>query len=719
MAPPRTAASLPVLYFEDRAIPVLPGETVLQTAERGGADLPSGCRVGGCGACRCRVLEGRVDEATESAYLLSAEELAGGVVLACQSVPLTDVRIEVAPVPGTLPGVVVGQTQLGRDLVWLDVQLAAPLAFRAGQHARLELASAPGVARTYSFASAPDATGASARVSFLVRRADGGRLSPRLCDEPLAGTAVRVSPATGDFALGPGAGPLVLVAGGSGLAPILAMLEGATSADRARPLTLVFGARTEAELALVDRITTLASGWRAPVRIVPVVEHPSPSWTGARGRVTEVLATEQVDGADCYLCGPPAMIDAACALLVARGVPPGAIASDRFTTRADATGSRAMASASDPPARVRDYLTFFGFHAIGLFALAALLAGGTATIAGLVTVLAFYLLGDAAFGDDTRTPRFSRPWILTAQLWLALPLLTATCFVAVRSVTTGDGSPASNVAALVLTGLMVGMVGTIPAHELTHRTWDPVSMWIGRWLLAFSFDTSFAIEHVHGHHRYVATEADPATAPRGRSVYAHILISTARGHRGAWHIEAARLGKRGTPVWTWRNAALRGYAMSVVLVLLAAAYGGFAGAAFFIGCGLVGKVLLEIVNYMEHYGLVRDAATPVAPRHSWNTNRRLSSWTMFHLTRHSHHHAQGEVPYHALRPLPGAPMMIAGYLTTIVLTLVPPLWHWLMAPRLRAWDEQHATPAERILAARASARSGRPELIRAHPASPA
>jgi len=143
---------------------------------------------------------------------------------------------------------------------------------------------------------------------------------------------------------------------------------------------------------------------------------------------------------------------------------------------------------------------------------------------------------------------------------------------------------------------------------------------------------------------------------------------------------------------------LRGWAISALLVAAAAAMAGAVGALFFVACGLWGKALLEIVNYMEHYGLARDPATPVQPRHSWNTNRRVSSWSMFNLTRHSHHHAQGEVPFHRLRPMPGAPMMPAGYLTTILLTLVPPMWKRLMAPRLADWDARFATPVERALA---------------------
>jgi alkane 1-monooxygenase len=344
------------------------------------------------------------------------------------------------------------------------------------------------------------------------------------------------------------------------------------------------------------------------------------------------------------------------------------------------------------------------------------------------------MLGDAVCGDDTSTPRFRYPQILTAQLWLALPLLSAIVFAAVWSASPGDPLGVGawltehvgydvlaaraattfghHVSIFVLTGLMIGMVGTITAHELTHRTWDPVSMLIGRWLLAFSFDTSFAIEHVYGHHRYVSTTVDPATAPRGRNVYHHIVASTIKGNVSAWEIEADRLRKKRLGVLSWHNAVIRGYLMSVALVLAAYAMGGVQGAAFFTVCALWGKSLLEIVNYMEHYGMVRNPETPVQPRHSWNTNRRISSWTMFNLTRHSHHHAQGEVPYQDLKPYSDAPMMINGYLTTIMVALVPPLWHRLMTPKVMAWDRDYATAEELELAARANEKSGIAALTR-------
>lgn len=374
------------------------------------------------------------------------------------------------------------------------------------------------------------------------------------------------------------------------------------------------------------------------------------------------------------------------------------------------------------------YLKYFLFHAISLLALAALLAGGEFITGGLLAVLVTYMLGDALCGDDTATPAFKHPAILTVQLWLALPLLALITFTAVWTVCSTDvlGYGAfvtsltghdvlaardatafgHHISAVLLTGLMIGMVGTITGHELTHRTWDPVSMLIGRWLLAFSFDTVFAIEHVYGHHRYVSTTDDPATAPRGRNVYFHILASTIKGNISAWNIEARRLQRKGQHLFGWHNTVIRGHLMSVALVVIAWAMGGIAAALFFILSALWGKSLLEIVNYMEHYGMVRNPQTPVQPRHSWNTNKRISSWAMFNLTRHSHHHAQGEVPYQDLKPFPDAPMMINGYLTTIIVAMIPPLWHALMTPKILEWDRQYATDEERQLAAQANARSG-------------
>ena len=374
------------------------------------------------------------------------------------------------------------------------------------------------------------------------------------------------------------------------------------------------------------------------------------------------------------------------------------------------------------------YLKFFLFHGIGLLAAVFFTLGGDWITWGFIGIFVGYVALDALLGDDISIPDFKYPGVLTVQLWLALPLLALICFIALWQVSSGDplgyGALVQSVSGydmlaareattgwnlfwgVIMCGLMIGMVGTITGHELTHRTWDKVSMFVGRWLLAFSFDSNFSIEHVYGHHRYVSTTEDPATAPRGRNVYTHILISTARGNVSAWKIERERLQKKRQGLFSWHNAALRGYLMSGVLLGLAYMVGGLPALGYFIACGLWGKALLEIVNYMEHYGMVRNPTTPVQPRHSWNTNRRISSWTMFNLSRHSHHHAQGEVPYHALQPYHEAPMMINGYLATIAVALIPPLWHKLMTPKVLDWDRRYANTEERALAQQANHRSG-------------
>jgi alkane 1-monooxygenase len=374
------------------------------------------------------------------------------------------------------------------------------------------------------------------------------------------------------------------------------------------------------------------------------------------------------------------------------------------------------------------YLKFLLIHVVGLVALIAILAGGAWMVAGLIGISLFFIVGDAILGDDTSEPKIEQAAVMTFFLWLALPLLVLIVAAFIWSVSPGDAggvgvylsewvgydliaaknstSFGQQVAGVILMGLMIGLIGTVTAHELTHRTWDPVSMVIGRWLLAFSYDTIFSIEHVYGHHRYVATESDPATAPRGRNVYTHILMSTIQGNVSAWKIEKRRLKRRGFALFSWHNAVLRGHGMSLLLTIAAFGLGGFVGMLFFIVCGLWGKALLEIVNYMEHYGIVRDGTTPVQTRHSWNTNKKITSWAMFNLCRHSHHHAQGEVPFHDLKPFPEAPTMIGGYLTTIIVALIPPLWHKLMTPKVLEWDQRFASETERQLAVQANKKSG-------------
>ncbi|MGL4315720.1 MAG: 2Fe-2S iron-sulfur cluster-binding protein [Pseudomonas sp.] len=317
-------------------IEVLPRETLLQAALRQGIDFPHSCRVGGCASCKCRLVEGRVRELTESGYILSDAELDAGYILACQSVPRGDVRIEVdlarQQARRQVRGKVVAQERLTHDITRLVIRLDDSLAYQAGQYAELTLDCLPGQPRSFSFASPVQA---DARISFFIRKVPGGLFTGLVDEQSLLGQGVTVAGPLGDFHLRPSESALLLIAGGSGLAPLLAMLQDALASGCQRPVSLLFGAREECDLYALDAIAALAAQWRAPFRFVPVLSAAAADapWQGARGLVTTQLAALLEPGAHAYLCGPPAMIDSAVDLLRLHGVAREHIHADRFTTR--------------------------------------------------------------------------------------------------------------------------------------------------------------------------------------------------------------------------------------------------------------------------------------------------------------------------------------------------------------------------------------------------
>jgi NAD(P)H-flavin reductase/ferredoxin len=312
-----------------------PKETLLQAALRHGVEFPHSCRVGGCATCKCRLLEGRVKELTRTGYVLSEQELERGYILACQAVPLTDISVEVdleaRPVRRQVNGRVIGQLQLTHDITQLRIQLDETLEYKAGQFANLSLAPLGEMARSYSFASPvqPDS-----QVRFFVRKVPGGALSTLVNERSVLGEQVSLDGPHGDFWLRPADAPLMLVAGGSGLAPVLALLLDAAHKGVQRPVTLLFGARQEPDLYALEEIDALAKRWRGRFNFIPVLSAlpGGAAWPGARGMVDSRIAQLLEPGSHAYLCGPPAMVDACAATLELCGVAPQHIHTDRFTT---------------------------------------------------------------------------------------------------------------------------------------------------------------------------------------------------------------------------------------------------------------------------------------------------------------------------------------------------------------------------------------------------
>lgn len=335
-----------------------PKETLLQAALNQGLAFPHSCRAGGCGSCKCRLVKGRVKELTDKSYLLSAEEIRDNYVLACQSVPQSDVEVEVAlGIVGAMQAVSAGVGRvaalvpLTHDILHVHVELEQALSFQPGQYAEVaaRTGSAAGVARNYSFANVPEANGTSSRLEFFVRRVPGGRFTDWLFGEAQVGDMLDVNAPHGDFVLRESDAPMLCIAGGSGLAPLLSMLRGALATQRRpREVTLVFGARTRADLYMLDAIDALRREWPVRFDFVPVLsgEPTASDWAGRRGWIADhlpdvlggAIATQQA-----YLCGPPPMVDTCAAALVAAGVPVGEIHADRFLDQSHAAPQKKVA----------------------------------------------------------------------------------------------------------------------------------------------------------------------------------------------------------------------------------------------------------------------------------------------------------------------------------------------------------------------------------------
>ena len=353
-----------------------------------------------------------------------------------------------------------------------------------------------------------------------------------------------------------------------------------------------------------------------------------------------------------------------------------------------------------------------------LIGMAAIAYGGLWTWAGFL--LSFYLVGyvDELFGDAGDKELMPPVWYMQAMLFLTLPLLVLVSLVAFNTTSeTGfafmdaayrafgfDPEAArertgwwSQTGAYISIGMFYGMAGVNVAHELVHRTDKAIDRLVGRWLLAFTWDTGFAIEHVHGHHRNVGTEADPATARRGEYIVAFVVRSTIGQIKGAWRHEKERLQRRGIPDRIWNNRFWRGQAMTLVVVLFFTAFLGFPqGIIVSLFAGSIGKIYLEVVNYIEHYGLVRIPGQPVENRHSWDSYRRVSTGMFYNLQLHAHHHRVATRRFWELQQSGGtAPVLPYGYMGSILLAFIPGLWPKLSRKLLADWDSRLASPAER------------------------
>lgn len=324
-------------------------ETVLDGALRNNLLLKYGCKHGGCGTCPVRLVEGDVEE-HGSSFALSPEDRAADLVLACASIPLEPCVIDVGPSGLTEEEFLSGDRSRPHDTRLRSVRLLTediaavslevvgePICFTAGQFVNVEIPGT-GLLRTFSLANAPSA---GHRIDLVVKLYLDGAFSRFLRVDAFPGTPVRVHGPHGRLKIHLSHRDVLMIAGGSGLAPLLSMLRDLADRGFDRPVTLFFGARTAGDLYLTEEIRDVGSRL-ASFEFRPVLSESWPAdWTGGTGLVTDALRGWRTRLAhDAYLCGPPPMIDAALPVLTAAGVRPRNVYFDAFSPATTAPSIR-------------------------------------------------------------------------------------------------------------------------------------------------------------------------------------------------------------------------------------------------------------------------------------------------------------------------------------------------------------------------------------------
>jgi len=242
---------------------------------------------------------------------------------------------------------------------------------------------------------------------------------------------------------------------------------------------------------------------------------------------------------------------------------------------------------------------------------------------------------------------------------------------------------------------IVGGLGINVAHELIHKD-GKLETRAGGFLLSLVCYAGFKVEHLRGHHVHVSTPEDASSSRYNQSLYEFLPQAYVRNFLNAWKLEAQRLQRKGYSALSWRNELIWWYGISAAVFAGFTLAFGWLGAVFFLGQSFIAFTLLEIVNYLEHYGLHRRKLENgryerTTPEHSWNSNYFLTNVFLFQLQRHSDHHAYAKRRYQVLRHHDVAPQLPAGYSTMIVLALFPALWKKVMNPRVEAYyaGEEH------------------------------
>lgn len=326
---------------------VEPGESVLKAILRQGKYVKYGCKHGGCSSCRAEVIEGEYSLNDNTSFSLSDADRHAGVVLLCSTFCDTDITIDVSTTmddldeiafnagqeTNELVGTVDRREMLSHDIVWIGLKLGegVDLPFIAGQYVEVKIPGTEDTWRSFSMANSP---GEKNRVDLVIKIIPGGAFGTALKEGFSIGDPVEVRGPFGTFAARWSHRPMIMIAGGSGMAPILAILKDLAANRNKREVLFIYGARQYRDLILTDELEKLAAEHDWFTYLPTLSEHDASdlTWGGELGLVTEALCRRlpSTEGYEAYLCGPPPMIDAAIGILESGGCKPKYIFFDRF-----------------------------------------------------------------------------------------------------------------------------------------------------------------------------------------------------------------------------------------------------------------------------------------------------------------------------------------------------------------------------------------------------
>lgn len=273
-------------------------------------------------------------------------------------------------------------------------------------------------------------------------------------------------------------------------------------------------------------------------------------------------------------------------------------------------------------------------------------------------------------------------WILYIIVILEYPVL----FLFLKSMLDPALSVTDIIGRVTAMGLICGTFGINIGHELGHRV-KPYEQWLAKFSLMTSLYMHFFIEHNRGHHKRVATPEDPSSARYGETVYGFWIRSITESYKSAWHISNNEMKKKGKPVFSIQNEMVQAHLLQFIFLVLIFALFGYPVILYYLAAAFMGILLLETVNYIEHYGLSRNLLDNgkyerAMPEHSWNSDHVLGRIMLFELSRHSDHHYLASRKFQVLRHHDTAPQMPTGYPGMMLLSLVPPIWFRVMNSKI-------------------------------------